>query len=93
MTEMDCLSDDFHKKEQEIVDKCVTARKELIELGFIGTQRVSGEVFSKVFEKRFTYFIHDIKAMNTGANKGVVYIQFMVQFEDNESEFIYLEVK
>lgn len=93
MTELDSVTNTYEKQVSEIKEKCQKARDSLAEMNFLGTPFVSAKLFKEVFDNRFSYFIHDIRLMNLSEGESDERLQFMVSFEDNENEFVYLGAK
>ena len=95
MTEIQRLAQTYTEKSKEIAEKCDNARSVLKELGFLNTMTVQDDVFKKVFDNRYSYSIHEIQlmAVDKREDKDNYFLQFMVKFEDDDTEFVYLEVK
>ena len=95
MTDLEVIEKEFNKKISEVKEKCQSARETLKEKGFLGTDCVKAKVFQEVFEDRWSYSIHDLQIMNISEreNGEKLLMQIMVQFEDSETEFVYLIIK
>lgn len=92
MTKYESLKTSFDKEADKIKSECETARQKLKEMGFLRSEGfVANDLFQKVFSKYWEYSIHKFELMNV--NEKSYALQFMVQFEDNKTEFIYLETK
>lgn len=87
MTEKEKLDNEYTKAKTELTETCNKAREELLKIGF--KDKISGEIFSKVFSEYWTYKINEIRLMSADKNE----LQFMIKFEDDETTFIYVEVK
>ena len=95
MTEIQRLAQTYTEKTKEITEKCDNARSVLKELGFLDTMTVQDDVFKKVFDNRYPYSIHEIQlmAVDKREDNNNYYLQFMVKFKDDDTSFIYVEVK
>jgi len=95
MTELEIVEKELKEKTNAIKEKCNTARLHLKEIGFIGSSTVDAKVFQEVFEDRWSYEIHNLQIMNISEreNGKNLLMQIMVQFEDSETDFIYLNIK
>ena len=94
-TEMDILDKQYKEDVKRIKDECLCARNNVIGLlsSKEGGDIVSPAGWEEVVRNQHTYNIAEIRLMSVDKREdGVVFEQFMLQFQDNETMFIYVKL-
>lgn len=90
MTLLDAMENRFKEEKNKLKEECKRGI-ELIRESNEKTHYWPGDKFHELFAKQFEYKINRIQLMSVDKNSnGQYYQQFLVQFEDNTTEYIYV---
>lgn len=90
MTLLNVMEKRFQEEKDKLKEECKPGIK-FIREGNEFCQYWPGEKFSVLFENRFGYKINRIELMAVDKNSnGQYYQQFLIEFEDNTKEYIYV---
>lgn len=92
MTLLDAMENRFKEEKNKLKEECKPGI-EFIRRSNEKTQYWPGDTFYSLFSQRFEYKINRIELMAVDKNSnGKYYQQFLIQFEDNTTEYIYVLV-
>lgn len=90
MTLLDVMENRFEEEKNKLKEECKHGI-EFIREGNQMCQYWPGEKFSILFQNRVDFKINRIELMNINKNSnGQYYQQFLIEFEDNSTEYIYI---
>lgn len=90
MTLLNVMEKRFQEEKDKLKEECKHGI-EFVREGNKMCQYWPGEKFFILFQNRFDYKINRIELMTTDKNSnGQYYQQFLIEFEDNTTEYIYV---
>ncbi len=90
MTLLNVMEKRFQEEKDKLKEECKHGVKFIREGNQI-CQYWPGDKFSNLFQNRFDYKINCIELMSINKNSnGQYYQQFLIEFEDNTTEYIYV---
>lgn len=85
MTILERMRKEFSEKETELKEKCNAAREKIF-----AQNPISKELFEDIARNPIPYAIHKIEIMSFDSKTNKM--QIMLEFQDNETCFLYLEI-
>jgi hypothetical protein len=94
MTELDRAQEKFDSIKKAIEDKSEKGQAVVKKL-LLNGDKVSAEAWAEITKNYFNYQIHEIRLMSVGKREGqkTYYEQFMLTFENNDTMFVYIDIK
>ena len=94
MTELKREEEKFEAIKKQIEEKCAEGKKKVQALMLDG-RTVQGEAWAEIVKNYYNYQIHTIKLMSVGKyeKQKTYYEQFMLTFENDDTVFIYIDLK